>query len=593
MRLIPLAHLVLPVLALTFALELASAQVSLDHLLPPAIVQNSQSGYALAASGDWLAVGARFDPALAPGAGAVDLYERTLLGFEHRGRLLASDGAAGDVFGFALNFAGDLLAVGAHGADVQVGTSTITNAGALYLFERSGASFAQVAKLTSPQAEPGERVGENVLLAGDWLFGAMHVGDDVPPAPGRGHVFRRTPTGFQFHQYLTSADAAAGDHFAYNFALAPGGDELFVSARNNDQGAVDAGSLYRFELEAGLWVERGEQYASNPTPGAYFSAALAFAGDTTLLVGAPGANTGVEAGGAVYVLERDPAGTWLETQILTPSVTVGGARFGTSVATAGNWLLVGAPFDAPAPPASTAPLAGALWLFERDPSGGFQERGRLVPGSFQNAPLPGAEGPAYFGSAVAISAPASAPVGQGLGFLAGGAPNAPSVGLRSGYTAVYAHPEARAVGLNSGPAAISLQQGALVGLELVGGGPANLAVDGGGPGNAAPSLAQALYLLLGSTQPPALGPSLDGIPLPLVPDAYTTLTLLQANQAPFQNTLGLLGPGASAQGAIAVPGGSNPNLAGLTLWHAALVFDWPGSLALLAVSAPRALLLTP
>lgn len=572
---------------------LAHAQVALDHLLPPGLAPNSQSGYALAASGDWLAVGARFDPALAPGAGAVDLYERTPLGFEHRGRLLASDGAAGDAFGFSLSFDGDFLAVGANSADVAVGGNTVPDAGALYLFQRSGSTFVEIAKLTSPQAEPGERLGENVLLAGDWLFGAMHIGDDVPPAPGRGHLFRRSAGSFQFHQYLYSSDAQAGDHFAFSFALVPGGQELLVGARNDDTGALDAGSLYRFELEGGLWVERGEQFASDPVAGAYFGANFAWAGATTLLVGAPGAGAAVADAGAVYVFERGPAGQWVETQILSASAPVAGARLGTSLAAAGDWLLAGAPFDAPAPPATTAALAGALWLYERAAGGAFQERARLVPASFQGAPLPGAQGPGFFGFCAAISAPGSGPGGGALGLLAGGAPNAPSVGQRSGYTAVFAHPETRALGFFTGPKAASVQQGAAVLLELVGAGPANLAVDGGASGQAAASLAQKLYLVLGSAQTPAPVLLLDGIPLPLAPDGYTTATLVQANQAPFLNTLGSLGPGAQGQASLVLPPGAAPALAGLTLWHAALAFDLPGSAVLLAASAPRALALTP
>jgi hypothetical protein len=81
--------------------------------------------------------------------------------------------------------------------------------------------------------------------------------------------------------------------------------------------------------------------------------------------------------------------------------------------------------------------------------------------------------------------------------------------------------------------------------------------------------------------------------VPLVPDSYTNLSLLLANQAPFANTLGLLGQGGLAQGALLIPPGSAPALSGATLWHAALAFDVPGSGALLAASAPRALLLTP
>lgn len=70
-------------------------------------------------------------------------------------------------------------------------------------------------------------------------------------------------------------------------------------------------------------------------------------------------------------------------------------------------------------------------------------------------------------------------------------------------------------------------------------------------------------------------PALDfpGFLLPLVPDAYTDITLVQANTGPFGDTFGPLDGDGDAAATLTIPGGVFGSLAGIRAHHAALVID--------------------
>lgn len=94
------------------------------------------------------------------------------------------------------------------------------------------------------------------------------------------------------------------------------------------------------------------------------------------------------------------------------------------------------------------------------------------------------------------------------------------------------------------------------------------------------------YLVLGSLTGWAPSTSAYGLALPLVFDAYTTLTAIHAGSATFPGSFGTLGTEGEASAAIVVPPGVvGPSAVGLVLYHAALVVDG----ALVGVHATNAL----
>src|SRR4030095_6677637 len=100
-------------------------------------------------------------------------------------KLVASDGVAGDNFGYAVSLAGDRVLVGAYGKD--------TAKGAAYVFVRNGSAWTEDQKLVPGDGVAGDDFGWTVSVAGDRaLVGAP--GD--AGFRGAAHVFVRSPAAF-------------------------------------------------------------------------------------------------------------------------------------------------------------------------------------------------------------------------------------------------------------------------------------------------------------------------------------------------------------------------------------------------------------
>jgi hypothetical protein len=82
------------------------------------------------------------------------------------------------------------------------------------------------------------------------------------------------------------------------------------------------------------------------------------------------------------------------------------------------------------------------------------------------------------------------------------------------------------------------------------------------------------YLLLGSASGQKPGISLDGFPLLLNPDLYTTSAASLANLPPFVQFADFLDANAQASARFELPAGMDPSLAGVTLDHAFVAIDW-------------------
>ncbi|MEO0649174.1 MAG: hypothetical protein AAFZ65_00670 [Planctomycetota bacterium] len=90
--------------------------------------------------------------------------------------------------------------------------------------------------------------------------------------------------------------------------------------------------------------------------------------------------------------------------------------------------------------------------------------------------------------------------------------------------------------------------------------------------DAGASRAGDFYFLLGSSSGTA-GIPFGDLALPLTLDAYTNFTLGFANSPTLPNSFGSLDACGFGSAALNVPAGTNPNLAGLTFFHAFLTLD--------------------
>ncbi|NQT93857.1 MAG: hypothetical protein HQ559_13945, partial [Lentisphaerae bacterium] len=319
-------------------------------------------GVSVSVDGDVTVVGASGDDDAGSDSGSAYVFERNAGGinaWSQVAKLTASDGAAGDGFGFAAAVAGDVAVVGAAWAQVGAGTWS----GSAYVFERNAGgtnAWGQVAKLTASDANASDQFGYSVSVAGDVVV----VGANVPTDEGAAYVFERNAGGINgWGQVakLTASDGEAEEEFGFSVAVA--GDVALIGACKDDDAGTRSGSAYIFERNAGgdnAWGQVAELMASDGEIEAQFGVSVSVAGDVALVGAFSQDDVGVDSG-AAYVFERNAGGTnaWGQVAKLTASDAAASDYFGISVSVGGDVMLVGARGDDDAGDA-----AGSAYIFE-------------------------------------------------------------------------------------------------------------------------------------------------------------------------------------------------------------------------------------
>ncbi|MCB9612687.1 MAG: integrin [Sandaracinus sp.] len=218
--------------------------------------------------------------------------------------------------------------------------------------------------------------------------------DEAAMDAGAVYLYRRSGDAWLFEAYVKAPNAGAGDRFGSSVALDASGDVLVVGAPNEDgvgagvdpgfdDGGSDTGAVYVYRRSGGIWAFESLLKANNPGDADNFGFSLSLSADGNVLAtGAfgesgsgrgvnPPSDEGAAASGAVYVFRRDVA--WSFEAYLKPRDTAAFQEFGWAVAldAAGDVLVAGAPGEdgagttIDAPYAEGAPFSGAVFLFRR------------------------------------------------------------------------------------------------------------------------------------------------------------------------------------------------------------------------------------
>lgn len=159
-----------------------------------------QFGWSVALSGDTLVVGTPFEDSRATGvngdeadnglfsSGAVYVFVRSGTTWTQQAYVKASNTGAGAQFGFSLAVSDDTLVVGAPGERSSSvddpSDESATNAGAVYVFVRSGTTWSEQAYLKASNTGVGDLFGWSVALSGDTLaVGANGEGSGIVGDP--------------------------------------------------------------------------------------------------------------------------------------------------------------------------------------------------------------------------------------------------------------------------------------------------------------------------------------------------------------------------------------------------------------------------
>ncbi|MBL8133844.1 MAG: hypothetical protein JNL42_18425, partial [Anaerolineae bacterium] len=297
-------------------------------------------GFAVSISGTTAVVGAyRADGGSGPESGVVYVFVRNIATnvWTQQAQLVASDGASGDHFGYAVSIDGNTIAVGA--ADAHIGGTS--DAGAVYIFTRSGTTWTQQQKVTAADPSASDRLGFAVSVNGDTVAAGAPYAPVVDIDQGATYVFVRSGTTWSQQQKIT---AGGQNDNLFGCSLAVRGNKLIIGASAYDEPVVAQGAAYLYSRTGSTWSFQQKLTLSTGEFEDNFGTSVDMSPNgLRVIVGSPRRNTsyGTDTGSA-FVYAWNGTSWALEATLLINAAA--NDRFGQTVAISDKAALVGSPF---------------------------------------------------------------------------------------------------------------------------------------------------------------------------------------------------------------------------------------------------------
>jgi FG-GAP repeat len=290
-------------------------------------------GVSVAISGEVAVVGAHYAHINGLEYGAAYVFRRTGTVWTQEAKLTAFDGEPGDEFGWAVAIDGDTIVVGSHRHDEAVAI-----AGAVYVYHSNGNCWPMQAKLTANDATLFAELGFSVAIDGDLVVAGAFANNTVAPGAGAAYVFRRAGSVWTQEAKLVAADGDMND--LLGTAVAVSGGVVAASAPRDDDMALDAGAVYVFTENAGVWSESAKLTGAATTQGDGLGGALSMDGNT-IIAGVAGDDLHGTNAGAAACFHFDSS-SWVEQTTLRASFPAAFDSFGWAVALSSDEAIVGA-----------------------------------------------------------------------------------------------------------------------------------------------------------------------------------------------------------------------------------------------------------
>ncbi|WP_369795332.1 fibronectin type III domain-containing protein [Bacteriovorax sp. BSW11_IV] len=256
-------------------------------------------------------------------SGGAYIYFRTGNSWTQEAYIKAINNDSGNFFAKSVAVDLNTVAIGAPKEDSNSTTiingttassdSSSSASGAVYIYKRTGANWAQESYIKAPNNNESDYFGSAVALRGDQLAvgapeedsneititnGPSASSDNNALSSGAVYVFERSGSNWNQTAYIKASNANTEDHFGSSLSL--GQNTLVVGAKDEDSSqrgitlnssplndAQNSGAAYIYRYNGINWSQESYLKSINSDANDNFGTAVAMSGDT-IAIGAPG-----------------------------------------------------------------------------------------------------------------------------------------------------------------------------------------------------------------------------------------------------------------------------------------------------------------
>jgi len=340
---------------------------------------DDEFGYSVAINGDYIVVGARYEDEDENGmntmsaSGSAYIFKRNINGvWNEVQKVVPSQRSIALQWGWDVEIDGNYMSIGTYrDATDETGMNPLNNAGATYMFELNGSgTWLETQKIVASDRTTHEWFAYDIDINGDQMvIGAAGVNH-----AGKVYVFNRDISGvWNETQIIFPADIVPGSYFGESVSIS--GNYMAIGAKQESEDVADnntmnnAGAVYVFKNDNGIWIQHKKIVASDRSSSDYFGVEVAIS-NRIIVVGAFSApigpnGTGATAG-ATYIFELSSTNTqWNELEKLVYADNAGADMFGEHVSISGNTVISSARAeDEDVNGINTMSNSGSAYIFE-------------------------------------------------------------------------------------------------------------------------------------------------------------------------------------------------------------------------------------
>jgi hypothetical protein len=279
-----------------------SGWIQQDMLVPSDGNVGDRFGNAVSISGNYLIIGAYWDDDNGANSGSAYVFRKDVTGWVLEAKLRASDGAKDDWFGYDVSINGSYALVGAV-LDNHDGA----NCGSAYIFRRDGTNWVQQTKLVAENGQAGDEFGGSVSLSGKYAVIGAIGNDDTGEDAGAAYIFVRSGDDWTQQARLVPSDGAAGDQFGNSVSIE--GNYAVVAAHLDADMGAESGSAYIFKREGQSWAQQAKLTAPDGNSNDFFGQGVSI-DSSYVIIGAPYNDDKGSNSGSVYIFRRTGT-TWM------------------------------------------------------------------------------------------------------------------------------------------------------------------------------------------------------------------------------------------------------------------------------------------